>query len=514
METASLNKTFEKLGEKPQHPPTRQNRPNLLLSPKPLIKQPTRAIGEIMPTYGLTLRYQNKNISQDHNSRDMQHHKRTDIDYTKSIVPYIHIKAKQFYNDFFKESLAEYNKKQKRADRKINDYYEYIAKDRQKNLYNEIMFKLGDLNDKLKDPKQYKEDSDIFKKICYEYVDTFIEKYPNLKVIGAYYHQDEKGADHIHINYVPIAYNQTRGLSVQVSNEKALNQLGFKTTKESTAQMQFTTQINKEFESKVKEKFKIKEHGKSRGYTLTNTEYKQAKKELNKQLEQDKSLIFFKETELAKLVKTQGQIDELEEQKIIKTNAIINRQKAENDKEFKFMHRHELEERQAIIDKNSELVKTYDKNLEIYKNLTSKIDTKQNTLNDLNKKIEIAKTNLKDVEQSLSKEQKAKIVKQVEKRVEDKKTELDSKIKQLEQDNSKTYRELYKEEMSKRIKVEIENDNLKSTIREFFDLAKEHIGNALSGIWQFLKKFHPTEHDTLKEVVEKDTPQKENGRQL
>ena len=127
-----------------------------------------------MPTYGLTLRYQNNNISQDHNSRDMQHHKRTDIDYTKSIAPYIHIKAKQFYNDFFNVTLAEYNKKQKRADRKINDYYEYIAKDKQKNLYNEIMFKLGDYNDKLKDPKQYKEDSELFKKICYEYVDSFV----------------------------------------------------------------------------------------------------------------------------------------------------------------------------------------------------------------------------------------------------------------------------------------------------------------------------------------------------
>lgn len=357
--------------------------------------------------YVLSLRYQNKDISQDHNSRDMQHHKRTDIDYTKSIPPYIHTKARDFYNEFFSQSLAEYNAKQKRADRRINNYYDYIAKDKQKNLYNEMMFKLGSMEDKLKNPQQYKKDSEIFKKICYEYVDKFRKKYPNMKVIGAYYHEDEKGADHIHIDFVPVAFNQSRGLSCQVSNEKALNQMGFKTTKESTAQMQFTAQVNKEFESLVKEKLKIKEHGKSRGYTLSNTEYKTAKENLNQMLKQDKTLLLRKQTELAKLVEIQEKIDILEEEKILKTNAIVKRKKSELVNEYIKIHKTELEDRETI---KAEYAK-YKKASDSWKAYGEK---QEQTINENEKKISSLQAQINDFENTLSTKTKNYITERID----------------------------------------------------------------------------------------------------
>ena len=46
-------------------------------------------------------------------------------------------------------------------------------------------------------------------------------------VVGAYIHNDE-ATPHMHIDYVPVA-TYSKGLKKRVSNDKALNQMGYKT---------------------------------------------------------------------------------------------------------------------------------------------------------------------------------------------------------------------------------------------------------------------------------------------
>ncbi|MDE5583810.1 MAG: hypothetical protein K2J08_08900, partial [Ruminococcus sp.] len=53
------------------------------------------------------------------------------------------------------------------------------------------------------------------------------ERNPNLEIIGAYWHDDEEGDMHVHIDYIPVAYGYKRGMEIQTALNKALEQQGF-----------------------------------------------------------------------------------------------------------------------------------------------------------------------------------------------------------------------------------------------------------------------------------------------
>ena len=48
---------------------------------------------------------------------------------------------------FFDEALKRYNAKQKRSDRKIDDYYEKIRRGKQEKLFHEVIFQIGNKDD-------------------------------------------------------------------------------------------------------------------------------------------------------------------------------------------------------------------------------------------------------------------------------------------------------------------------------------------------------------------------------
>ena len=76
-------------------------------------------------------------------------------------------------------------------------------------------------------------DEEVQKAIYKAYVDEFIKQNPNMKVIGAYYHADEmrddgngaliKGAPHLHLDYIPVAYKCKRGQRVSKLNERSID---------------------------------------------------------------------------------------------------------------------------------------------------------------------------------------------------------------------------------------------------------------------------------------------------
>lgn len=132
------------------------------------------------------------------------------------------------YGDIFGNALAQYNQKQKRNDRKISDYLSHIQKSKngEKPFY-EIIIQVGDrYNSGIGTP-----DAEIAKTILTEYYREFVLRNPNMIVFNAVIHMDEpQGTPHLHLDFIPVARGQTRGLETKNSLTQALKQQGFDCT--------------------------------------------------------------------------------------------------------------------------------------------------------------------------------------------------------------------------------------------------------------------------------------------
>lgn len=130
---------------------------------------------------------------------------------------------KQAYKEIFDDSVREYNERQKRADRKIENYYENIKKSKNgERLFYEDVVQWGKKDD-FNDPANREK----AKKALKEYAETFPERNPNLKLIGAYIHMDE-ASPHMHIDYIPIAGGYKTGMKKRNSLDRAMKEMGFK----------------------------------------------------------------------------------------------------------------------------------------------------------------------------------------------------------------------------------------------------------------------------------------------
>ena len=129
---------------------------------------------------------------------------------------------RQVYKEVFGEALAEYNANQvakKHPERQKKDYYSSICHDKKTEPFREAVVQIGNKDKQI--PRW--ESNEILQK----FLKKFQENNPQLVVVGAYIHNDE-ATPHMHIDYVPVA-TYSKGLKKRVSNDKALNQMGFKT---------------------------------------------------------------------------------------------------------------------------------------------------------------------------------------------------------------------------------------------------------------------------------------------
>ena len=129
---------------------------------------------------------------------------------------------KQVYHLVFDEALAAYNAKKKKTRDKIPDYYEHIRQGKQEKLFHEVIFQIGNKDDCGCGTL----DGDRAAAVLKEFAESFQERNPHLRVFNAVLHMDE-ATPHIHIDFVPVATEQTRGLQTRVSMKQALKQQGF-----------------------------------------------------------------------------------------------------------------------------------------------------------------------------------------------------------------------------------------------------------------------------------------------
>lgn len=218
-------------------------------------------------------------VSREHNIRaDYVVSKEEHIDPNGTFEIWLDEQPKAAYHRLFDAALKEYNDKQTRNDRVIDNYYNHVKKDKSKHLvYEMIVGVYGGDNVTL--------DEGACKSILKEFYKGWKERNPHLEMIGAYYHFDEKGKEpHLHIDYIPVATECTRSLRVQNGMKSALKQQGFVATKsKETAQIQWEHRENMVLESICADYGIVIEHPQAnKGVQHLNTNQYKAQQELNK----------------------------------------------------------------------------------------------------------------------------------------------------------------------------------------------------------------------------------------
>ena len=182
--------------------------------------------------------------------------------------------VKAVYHQEFDAALKDYNERQKRADRKIADYFEHVA-NKEQDMAVEIIIQLGD--------REYWKENEFnkiyMKRIYGCLLDELKRLFPNFIVANAVVHLDED-SPHMHVVGVPVAYGYTRGLSKQVSKRWVFTPETLSELLQGKLRAYANRMVDIWFQDKIKEK------SKGRNHDLTVMEYKVAKE--NEKYEQIK----------------------------------------------------------------------------------------------------------------------------------------------------------------------------------------------------------------------------------
>ena len=148
-----------------------------------------------------------------HNLRDYDNQKEliTTIYGTDNIVNDV----KQLYLQEFEDARIEYNNKQTRNDRKIDNYYKKVCES-QNDIACEIIIELGDMDFWQDKDNEYKfKMTDVYN----EQIQDLVKILPTFKVANATIHFDET-SPHMHVIGVPVIDNCTRGMKKQVGKSQ------------------------------------------------------------------------------------------------------------------------------------------------------------------------------------------------------------------------------------------------------------------------------------------------------
>ena len=233
--------------------------------------------------------------------------------------------VKELYLDLFEDARLEYNKKQTRDDRTIDNYFNKISNDTKHDLACEIVIELGNMEYWDEKSLEYKyQMTGVFE----QQLEDIQEIVPDFYIANATIHFDEH-SPHMHIVGVPVKENCKTGLSRQVGKTSIF-------TKESLVVIQdkMRERCIDEFniaygmDSKLKEKQK----GKNRDITsyerkLFNERVKGLKQEISNLENEVSDLEDNKESinkEITNLTKNKDDIkDEIDKKKKLNNKIIV-----------------------------------------------------------------------------------------------------------------------------------------------------------------------------------------------
>lgn len=300
--------------------------------------------------------------------------------------------VKELYLNEFEESRLEYNSKQSRPSRMINNYFENVSNNEKKDLACEIILELGD--------KEYwdTKDKDFKKKMSEVYkkqVDDLELLVPNFKVASAIIHFDET-SPHLHIVGVPIKYKNKNGMEKQVGKSDVF-------TKESLIRLQdkMRTLCIQEFNQvySLDSTLKSKQKGRNRDIHVSDMDnYIELKKQIeknNKALkEANKKSLELKQD--SKDIK--DKIDKLKVSKLNKDNYILS--KDDKDSFINFINK--VNDTSKEYDKIQTLSNTLVNANEQLKDKNNKIKTLTENNDALNLRVKTLNDTIKEKDNEIS----------------------------------------------------------------------------------------------------------------
>lgn len=176
-----------------------------------------------MKQMSISVKKATKKTNINHNNRtltksEMRNNQHIDLSRGHRNVYLVNEDIEKIYEQEFSQALEDYNSKQKRNDRKIDNYFEHISNSKKTSVQQEMIFQIGE-----QDQFENDEDRDVAVSVLKDYFDIFKHTNPQLKIYNAVIHDDE-ASPHLHINFVPVADGYKRGLEKQVSFDRAIKQ--------------------------------------------------------------------------------------------------------------------------------------------------------------------------------------------------------------------------------------------------------------------------------------------------
>lgn len=268
-----------------------------------------------------------------------------------------HEPVRQAYHRLFDDAVREYNEKQTREDRQIKNYYNKMRdSDTQHPAYEMIIGVYPQAGEQMTEEQG--------RAILKEFCDTWQERNPNLEMIGAYYHADEEGEPHVHIDYIPVAHGYTRGMETQAGLVKALGEMGFEKQGRATAQIQWEQRENAFLDKLCRGHGLEVSHPKQEGREHLHTETYKAEKHLESTLDHTKELLTAHDDLRAETSRLEAVRDKAEKQaeKAIerKQRAFSRSYKKEKDTGYRYDRGLEKEIK-ALVKERSEDVKAISK---------------------------------------------------------------------------------------------------------------------------------------------------------
>ena len=235
--------------------------------------------------------------------------------------------VKQVYLEEFEQARIEYNNRQTREDRKIEDYFKKVC-DSQNDIACEIIIELGDMdfwNDK--DEKYRFKMVDVYN----EQIKDLIKIVPTFKIANATIHFDET-SPHMHIVGVPVTTNCTRGMKKQVGKSKLFTKTTL-TEIQDKMRNACIKSYNKFYE--VNTRLKEKKKGRNQDINVKDMgNYREIKKQLEKQ-EQKLTQANNQTKKLDNISKNINEIlDNLKPTKLNKNNMVISNEDVQKIKKY------------------------------------------------------------------------------------------------------------------------------------------------------------------------------------
>lgn len=219
----------------------------------------------------------------------------------KDNIVIINETVQEAYEKVFGEAQREYNAKQKRKDRKIDNYYTHLFGDVPKSKQDEVQTNKNKQNSFWEDIVQVgdkdsagfatnPDNAQIAVACLQEYIESFIKRNSNLYVFNAVIHLDEH-TPHAHLDYIAFADGYKKGMSRQLSIAKALEAMGYDKNCDNAIR-DFTANERKIFREICEQHgLEIEKKEKSRGITFTPQQMHEGISELYSELtETEKNL--------------------------------------------------------------------------------------------------------------------------------------------------------------------------------------------------------------------------------